>query len=104
MGVAEHPARTVDVERITGRVPVTPAGLTIRARTLPVGPPDGDPLLVDVRHLDLAGLHLVDGLATLRRGEVEQVRRIGGGLRESGGRRFASTGLTGSMASDMGIS
>ncbi|GAA2940964.1 hypothetical protein GCM10010518_30120 [Kitasatospora cinereorecta] len=88
VGVAEHPAGSVDVEH-DGQWPVH------AHRPGDAGPDgsgraalDGDPLLCDRGCLDGTGLHLVHGLAALDRAEVEQVRRVRRGLGEGGGRGF----------------
>jgi hypothetical protein len=87
VGVTEHPAGSVDVEdHGQGAVGVERADDASRNRAGRTAL-DGDPLLVDVRLGDFAALDVVDGLAALGGGQLEQVRRVGGGFDErlSGG-------------------
>jgi hypothetical protein len=88
VGVAEHPARAVDVDDDRQR-----AGRVARAQDADrhlAGRPAGHPRVgdVDVGLGDVAGLHLVDGLATLLGAEVEQEGRVGGRVREPLGGEF----------------
>ncbi len=88
VSVAEHPARAVDVDDDRQR-----AGRVARAQDADrhlAGRAAGHRRVadVDVGLGDVAGLHLVDGLATLLRAEVEQEGRVGGRVCELLGGRF----------------